>query len=223
MSGLTRLHKQEGFDYLWDTENTKTLDTDGDFGPRFDPEDWGKYQNIRNENTSTKVISPERGSSGQFWDDDNIEIVHPTADYVESVNDENEDYSDENQVFNDLSYVLKMTHGNQSVLLCGDVMKHAWNDIIDDKGLGFFEDVTVLKASHHGRKSGFHQEVVEAMDPDYVILSVGAKPDTDAHQQYKSACGDDTEVLSTRQHGTITALCTQRRCIINKKVPDGIF
>jgi beta-lactamase superfamily II metal-dependent hydrolase len=58
----------------------------------------------------------------------------------------------------------------------------------------------ILKAAHHGRKSGFHQEAVETMDPSIVICSVGQKPDTDASSGYAKIADS---VLSTRFHGTI--------------------
>jgi beta-lactamase superfamily II metal-dependent hydrolase len=99
-----------------------------------------------------------------------------------------------------------------------------WDQILEEWGTEVLEDVHVLKAAHHGRKDGFHREAVEAMDPAYVIVSVGKKDDQDAYDNYRSACSDDTEILSTRQYGRIKAICTRPNSIIvDKAEPDGIF
>lgn len=60
----------------------------------------------------------------------------------------------------------------------------------------------ILKASHHGRYSGFHDDAVAAMSPKVVICSVGKKPETDASHKYSA---NGAQVFSTRYHGTITA------------------
>jgi competence protein ComEC len=57
-----------------------------------------------------------------------------------------------------------------------------------------------LKASHHGRESGYNEDAVVAMDPSVVVCSVGKKPSTDASDEYASY---GPSVLSTRYHGTI--------------------
>lgn len=60
---------------------------------------------------------------------------------------------------------------------------------------------TILKAAHHGRKSGYHKEAVKQMRPVYTIVSVGKKPETDASNLYR-ICSE--HVWSTRWKGTIT-------------------
>jgi hypothetical protein len=53
---------------------------------------------------------------------------------------------------------------------------------------------------------------------------VGKKDDQDAYDNYRSACSDETEILSTRQYGRIKAICTRPNSIIvDKAEPDGIF
>jgi len=66
--------------------------------------------------------------------------------------------------------------------------------------------VHLLKASHHGRKSGYHREVIKAMNPDVTILSVGepkAKDDAAASYARYSVKG----CHSTVNHGDIIARC----------------
>jgi competence protein ComEC len=60
----------------------------------------------------------------------------------------------------------------------------------------------ILKASHHGRMSGYNEEAYEAMDPSVVVCSVGKKPSTDASNEYAAS---GAQVLSTRYNGSIIA------------------
>jgi beta-lactamase superfamily II metal-dependent hydrolase len=57
-----------------------------------------------------------------------------------------------------------------------------------------------LKASHHGRASGYYQPAVAAMKPEYTIVSVGKKPPTDASNKYRAYSNN---VWSTRWKGDI--------------------
>ena len=77
---------------------------------------------------------------------------------------------------------------------------------------GFNMKIHLLKASHHGRKSGYHREIVKAMNPDVTILSVGdlkAKDDGAASCERYSVEG----CYSTLDHGDIIArLCFAKKC-----------
>ena len=101
---------------------------------------------------------------------------------------------------NNLSYVLKVSHAGIQIVLAGDAEEDAWKSMVDYYG----EDLKcdVLKASHHGRDSGYYQEAVKLMNPQYTIVSVGKKPETDASNKYRQYTTDS--VWSTRWKGTIT-------------------
>ena len=58
----------------------------------------------------------------------------------------------------------------------------------------------MLKASHHGRDSGYHEEAVRHIAPEYTIVSVGKKPNTDASNKYRR---HSQHVWSTRWKGNI--------------------
>jgi competence protein ComEC len=94
---------------------------------------------------------------------------------------------------------LKITHAERTIILPGDAEASAWKSILDQPGAAAI-GCDVLKASHHGRESGYHEEATNAMSPSAVICSVGKKPDTDASDEYAS---HGAAVLSTRYHGTI--------------------
>jgi beta-lactamase superfamily II metal-dependent hydrolase len=222
ISGLKRLCDEEDFSVFWDTNHEKDLNDADDWPPEYDPDDWDYYSNIRSEETSHQYLQPTRGSQQNYWEDDNIEILHPSPDFVRELNEDNED--DEQPEYNDISYVLKLSTRGGDILLPGDAEQDAWNEILDYWGPEKLEDVSILKASHHGREDGFHKEAIEAMNPEYVVVSVGPKPDTDAYQDYYRACDDETEIWSTRQYGTISFIITERGAVIpNRAEPDGIF
>lgn len=70
------------------------------------------------------------------------------------------------------------------MVLGGDADEACWQSIWEKYGANI--RCNVLKASHHGRNSGFHLEAVKAMNPEYTIVSVGKKPSTDACNRYRS-------------------------------------
>ena len=220
-SGLKRLDDQVGFSVMWDTEHNKEQDLVADWPDRFAKEDWIRYEQIREGDTSHSYINPYRRHQKNYWEQDNVQILHPSPSYIDDLNEDNEDV--ENPEFNNGSYVLKISHGNQAILLPGDAEEDAWDTIIDHWGIGVLEDVTILKAAHHGVESGFHKEAVAAMDPDHVILSTGKKKSTDAHDDYQETCNDDMKIWSTRQYGTMKFRVTRRRASAKPSVPGGIF
>lgn len=185
---------------FWDVGHAKTCEEqDFDSSP-YDYRDWLVYQLLRSGNgpkdssdeySHHKVLKNERGDEGQFWTDDNIQVLSPTADLVADC--------DASDAYNNCSYVNKIHYGGRSVILPGDAEESAWKSMLDGLSVGSLA-CDILKASHHGRKSGFHQPAVEAMDPRIVICSVGKKPDTDASADYARIA---TSVLSTRFCGTI--------------------
>jgi beta-lactamase superfamily II metal-dependent hydrolase len=204
MSGLHRIFWQDrvGLENLWDTTHSKTMDEDDFDHSRYSYTDWLVYQLLRlgcgpgngaeAVEESHRVIHNLRGDTGPFWTPDGIEVLSPTADLIADC--------DESENFNNCSYVLKVTHAGRTVILPGDAETAAWESILYKPGAKAIS-CDILKASHHGRESGYHEEAVDAMSPEVVICSVGKKPDTDASDEYKS---HGAEVFSTRHCGTIT-------------------
>lgn len=222
LSGLDRLCAEESISVFWDTDHEKDLSDEDDWPPQYDPADWARYDAIRNGETRHQYLQPTRGSQQQYWAEDNIEILHPSPAFVAGKNEANEE--EDAPEYNDVSFVLKMETRAGAVLLPADAEQAAWETILERWGPEKLADVRVLKASHHGRDDGFHREAVKAMDPEYVVLSVGAKPTTDAHQKYRRVCSDDTKIWSTRQYGTIKFTIGNRGALIGTSAePDGIF
>ena len=60
----------------------------------------------------------------------------------------------------------------------------------------------VLVASHHGRNSGYHEDALDLIRPEIVIISSDKIPaKDDAIKKYEARA----RVFSTREHGTLTA------------------
>jgi competence protein ComEC len=198
MSGLHRFFYQEEIPLLnfWDVQNNKEK-TEDEFPDKGRYLDWLVYQILRagrgNNGSTHKVMHLSRADEGHYWTDDEIEILSPDAELLK--------LCEAIEVWNEGSFVIKVTYAGRSVILPGDAEERAWEAILDELGPDALR-CDILKAAHHGRESGFHQEAVRAMSPSVVICSVGKKPDTDATDEYEAL---GAKVFSTRDHGTIRA------------------
>lgn len=203
MGGLFRFFVQGAVPLLnfWDVGHGKTFKKEDFDSSPHDYSDWLAYELLREgsavkngeiEHDNHRVLKNERRDEGQYWTDDDIRVLSPTAELVEDC--------DASGNYNDCSYVVKISYGGRSVILPGDAEEPAWKSMLADLGPAVL-GCDILKAAHHGRKSGFHQPAVEAMNPKIVICSVGEKPDTDATDDYNRIAD---KVLSTRFNGTIT-------------------
>ncbi len=72
---------------------------------------------------------------------------------------------------NNQSVALAVTLGKLSVLLTGDAEEERLDDL--ERRGALPEDVTVLKASHHGSSNGFTRSFLERVNPEVVVISLG--------------------------------------------------
>jgi competence protein ComEC len=72
---------------------------------------------------------------------------------------------------NNNSIVTRLTYGQVSLLLPGDIEAEVEQELMAD---GATLASTVLKVPHHGSCSSTTPKFLEAVDPDVVIISVGA-------------------------------------------------
>jgi beta-lactamase superfamily II metal-dependent hydrolase len=195
MRGIKCLYETIGFHNFWDTAHTKKL---SEFRSDADREDWQFYQQLRNGTFGSYPKLYTRGAQQYAFardeygnpGGDGIEILSPTPDLVRSCNTA--------QKSNDLSLVLRLWHAGKSVLLPGDAEEEAWDNMVSFYGNYLKSDF--LKASHHGRDSGYHLAAVQRIAPSLTFVSVGQKPNTDASNKYRQQC---LRVASTRYHGNI--------------------
>lgn len=199
MSGVRRLLRKVpeiGVMNFWDYDHTRSRQESDYPNNHAGWFDWLMYAAFHHQIdvdgiTWPKRIQPLREATGNYWTEDSIEILSPTTGLIADC-----DKCDE---YNDASYVIKVWHGSTSRLLApGDVESKAWNDMI---AAGVLGKVNVLVASHHGRNSGFHEEAMDLMKPEIVIISSDEIPEKeDAINEYRKR----SRVFSTREHGTLT-------------------
>jgi competence protein ComEC len=177
MTGLHRLYEQEKRPILnfWhsglhDFNLTKWGDSF-----RFDERDWETYKKLRAGATGGPTsLQRHQGDVGDFWTPDGIEILAPTPALEQLAIDKDES--------NIISTVLKITHAGQSILLGGDATSdETWPEMYAN---GLVGHVDVLKASHHGRETGYYGPAVKVMAPVLTITSV-AEAEHDATPNYR--------------------------------------
>lgn len=158
-------------------------------------EDWKFYKKLRNNIGSRideiTVLSPQAGSEADFYKDDGIYILAPNHDLKK--------LSDEKNNANILSTVIVIKYAGHKIVLGGDAEADTWEYILTNYE-ELISNVTILKASHHGRNSGYHMEGVKLMNPQFTIVSVGKKPKQDASNKYRNYSNN---VFSTRWKGNI--------------------
>jgi competence protein ComEC len=205
MRGLAAM-REHGIEIVnfWDTEHSKVPE----FKNGADKTEWSTYQQLRSSSSNPSVLRLYRGATGSFWnsdpngydDHDGIEILSPTREIVHRANQQGNS--------NNLSYVLRITYLGYRIVLGGDADADVWEELAAHYGANLRCDV--LKASHHGRDSGYFADAVALMDPRYTIVSVGKKPDTDASNKYRRYCNN---VWSTRWYGNLTLQISRERGI----------
>lgn len=191
LSGLAELSDQVGFSNIWVVKNQYKQDQSK--LSESQKNDWNLYKKFR-DTTETKingitVIRPEEGSDSQFYKEDGIILLAP--------NEALKNGSDNNA--NKMSYVLLIKHKGRKILLPGDAEKETWEYLVENYSEEI-QNIDILKAAHHGRDTGYHQQAVKLMSPLVTVVSVGNKPDTDASNKYKQYCKN---VWSTRWKGNI--------------------
>jgi competence protein ComEC len=113
-------------------------------------------------------------------------VLHPGARAWESANDN--------------SVVTRLTYGEASLLLPGDIEAGVEKELVRD---GAPLASTILKAAHHGSCSSTTQAFLEAVDPEAVVISVGAD------NRFGHPCDEVLErlghlpVYRTDEHGAV--------------------
>jgi len=192
MSGLHRIHEQEPTIEIinfWHTGNHNfDMDTNDWTNCPYDEKDWLTYKKLR-DGTQPKSLHQQRGNTGVYWTEDGIELWSPTTTL--------EQQAEECGEKNILSMILKITYLEKSILLGGDATAdETWPDVMQKVSVG---KVDVLKASHHGRHTGYCQPAVKAMSPWLTITSVG-EAEQDATPKYREY---SEHTVSLRRAGDI--------------------
>lgn len=77
-----------------------------------------------------------------------------------------------NQNTNDLSLAVFLSYGGFTILFPGDLEKPGWRMLLTNSEFrAMLASTTILVASHHGRESGFCDEVFQHLQPRAVVIS----------------------------------------------------
>ncbi len=110
--------------------------------------------------------------------------------------DENTDYEN----INDASVVLLISFYENDLLFTGD----SPYQMLEDYDIG---DVELLKASHHGSRTGVSRSLVDEISPEYTIISAGLNNRYNHPHQETLNLLEDSQIYCTSNCGNIIAKC----------------
>lgn len=126
------------------------------------------------------------------------------------------DKSNSKNNINNHGLVVVVEYLGIKVLLPGDIEPPAWRALLEnDKFLSAIKGVDILVASHHGRDSGFYNDIFNHFTPKLTIISDGRFCDTSATSRYsqktsgwmvtsrKSKTSKERKCVTTRNDGVI--------------------
>jgi beta-lactamase superfamily II metal-dependent hydrolase len=120
---------------------------------------------------------------------------------------------------NDLSCVYFISYGPFKILFPGDVEKAAWRRLLLDANfVADLRSTTVYVASHHGRESGFCDQVFEHLRPQAVVISdKSISHDTQLVDHHSIVIPGGVRV--TKQSGVVE----QRHVLTTRRDGDVVF
>ncbi len=106
---------------------------------------------------------------------------------------------------NNLSVVMRMTYGEVSFLLTGDVEQDVERHLVETRGEALRSDV--LKVAHHGSRSSTSASFLQAVDPESAVISAGSEnryghPHADVIARLAKMIGNDSVFITSRD-GTV--------------------
>ncbi|MEA3376731.1 MAG: hypothetical protein U9R72_11120, partial [Chloroflexota bacterium] len=120
-----------------------------------------------------------------------LEVLHPGPELLAG------------EGFNDNSLVTRLTYGDVSMLLTGDIQARAEGRLL---AAGVPLTSTVLKVAHHGSCGATTDAFLRAVDPQCAVVSVGADNDFGhpCHAVLERLRG--RPLYRTDEHGTVTVV-----------------
>jgi competence protein ComEC len=142
-----------------------------------------------------QALQSQHCSDGQQWDWDDVhfEFLHPAS----------ASYADEKIKNNDRGCVLRISTGENSILLTADIEKNSERRLLEmhpDK-----LHATLLVVPHHGSKTSSTAEFVAAVHPRYAIFTAGYRnsfghPKAEIVERYRAI---GSELLRSDEDGAI--------------------
>ena len=143
-----------------------------------------------------RVVQVQAGHRIQLDSGVVMEVLHPSAGKIPSRIDRNA---------NNLSVVARVTYGEVSFLLTGDVEQDVEQYLVDTLGAGLRSHV--LKVAHHGSRSSTSASFLRTVSPESAVISAGSEnryghPHTDVIARLGTMIGDHS-VFITARDGTV--------------------
>lgn len=135
-----------------------------------------------------QAVQARRGVNLDLGEDVAAEVLNPPGVLFEESNDN--------------SVVVRVTYGRVSVLLMGDAEERAIESMLEAR---LPLESAVLKVGHHGSANATSKALLQAVRPDYALISVGVNnPFKHPHRETLSLLNEaGAEVYRTDQHGTV--------------------
>ncbi len=120
---------------------------------------------------------------------------------------------------NNHSVVLRITYGNRSFLLTGDIERQAEAELLSGGGT---LTADMVKVPHHGSRTSSTQEFIDAVHPQYAVISVGRSspfghPHREVVERWKAAYA---ATMTTGVRGMISVSTDGRDLDISTFVPS---
>lgn len=167
------------------------------------------FEDFDVKNCFTSFVSSKTKTYSKFCKsvkEEGIELKKPTSN--DMIIDENNfdvevigpDKNKKYKNINDASVVLMISYFENDFLFTGD----APSKILEDYNIG---DIEVLKASHHGSRTGVSKKLVNELSPEYTVISVASN--NKYHHPHKETLQllKNSKIYKTADCGTITAIC----------------
>ena len=121
-----------------------------------------------------------------------MEVLYPPAGRLPSYIDDN---------VNNLSVVIRMTYGEVSVLLTGDIEEDVERYLVGTLPEGLRSDV--LKVGHHGSRSSTSAAFLRVVEPESAVISAGREnryghPHREVVDLLKTVMGDESVFITAR-------------------------
>ena len=167
--------------------------------------EWNRIRQTANE-LHIRIKAQKRGGPFPFGGT-YIEVLAPGPEYEPGSSPRNND-----------SLALRITYGQTSFLLTGDMEKQIEHELA---ALGLLHHDDVLKVGHHGSRTSSTAELLDAETPVFGLISVGFENSYGhPHPLVLSSLGDrHAGVFRTDQSGLITIISDGRHIRVEKTIP----
>jgi len=108
----------------------------------------------------------------------------------------NLDYEDTNAA----SVVLLVSYYSTDILFTGD----ATYQMLEEYQIG---DIELLKASHHGSRTGVSKRLINEIRPEFSVISAGVNNRYNHPHKETLMLLKNSQIYCTNEYGTITAIC----------------